>query len=1829
MPWWPLPRVAFAVCIYPFTPSGPNDLPLQIGDELYIIEQGGKAGDWYRGYLLAQPSILAGLTSSRGQSLEKRVFAGIFPGVCVEIREFLGGGTPEQQVPPEVKESRHAKKPSTIQRKPVPQKTAARESKSFEEEEVEDDAASENSLVASGRDEFDLSDAEPEKNDSAVDTSTAPIRELSPESSELRYHRPKDGRPRPPAPVPMLKISDESTIAKDEPLVDEISSCLREWQSTRLHELLLNREYRLLSQMSTLVNRLDSARRQLLHRILTDSELDRLREQAVWDLSRGNKLLSGGVIVRSRRHRGRILTSDDSAVETTKLQAMMSLLDEKPTHQADNKLLYHLFMDLKKFHTDTEQPTWLEIALFSKQQGQAPKLLTEVFSTDAKNKSGALQTLDGEQRTLFTDIAGSDVGEGSTEQSNVFLVMKMITSEPPYRRRPSARTPPSTSGGPPISGSHSRINSALRTASVRNPSGGRQSLMWGRKARKDSDQSSQRPGPSRAETTPSGNVSRVEVRDNAVDEAMKHQKPLKRVVAFGILNVSRHIKNMKPLDTRVQIRPVATLFEDGSLGDDDERQVALEAVGLVSPLRPVHTRGFVVLHLRSFQNASAADLIQRTPTLFHSISTSNRLGFAGAPRKPRNDIYLTLRKPNVLDGAVLSHPTDGNVPIPSDVGLANMILTLEVHRSDGRRIPNAIWPSSSRSGHDAWRTYATEQNASWNQTIRLSVDDDHIPGCHIVMSLAEGHLFPFALCWMPLWRNNAFMPDGSHSLLLHRYDDTTSAMRDGVGAYLNLGWQAPSRDEAVTGRLASLQVDTYLCSTSFSQDPNLVGLLHWNFKEQQIQDHMALLQNFHFVGEIETVKMLKDVFNALFGIMVEYSTSSEVSDVVFEHLVSVLGIAHDRRFDLQPIVDEYVKNNFRFPFAFPCLLQSWCNLLDDPANPSKSRQVRATLKVGAHLLKFMVKSRQQQVQKEAEIGISSHRPTFAKDLSPLFAAFENLIRNEHATLVGTKTLLVQNFHTILPELRSVMNSEEILTIASKFINCVSAEAKGKLILYELLLIQHISDADLFPAEDAQQEWISNIHDWLFPHWGTAETYTAQWRDQTRLCCSVIATLYDKYGSRTTMWIRKLIASYKVIQSMPRTSSHVFTPLFPTSYPFPSKTTKVDAKYDEALLEISALLSASSTLTAREYPKRTIEDLTEGLLGLLHVSKSILDSEAFPENWLSAHIYHHRSCLRFLQSLFEVLTTKFLPEPDDAENFNDALWRSYLELLIQLVSSKAIALETFSEQRRRAIWKICGDIREPGADLLLSSWQALGWESDTEMSRYGLSRVGGYQVSFTPGMIGYTIALCLNVHEGLRSKAIQILHSMIIGEWDLNASLDAIKSALITNIEKLYKTEKLHDGTTQKLFIEELRSCFMQSGSSSDEKLMTAMNELLYIGSELLERLVAVYSPDTPGGAHQIYQSMRLLEYFRALHEQDIYIQYIHRISDTHAENKDFLEAGLALQLHADVYIWDLDIPLNPLSEPALPAQSSFARKEHLCLQMIRYYEEARAWQHAIQIYDELAHEYEHYVYDFSKLARAQRAKAAIYDKIAKGDYPTSRFFRVQFRGLGFTTSVRDKQFIYEAEHNERLAAFTDKMQKQYPNAHMIGVDEPDEWEGQYLSIFAINPQRDLAHSSNRKPGIPQPIKDFFMSASPERFANTTRKHPGNASVRAQIQEKTVYTTAQVFPNIERRSEIVHVEVLKMPPEYIGTERAMRKTTELRGLTHQAQEGTETVMSALTDVLMHLVDESSPACIAAYWELLEDDLSEENSLEEETLWTKAPSKAVSTLNTVSILVSTNS
>ncbi|CAK7268918.1 Deoxycytidine kinase 1 [Sporothrix epigloea] len=1921
MPWQPLPHIAFAVATFPFAASHPEDLVLEIGDELYIIEETAD-GNWLRGYLLKPPSLLAGLTSVKGQTLEARVFSGIFPRSCVEVRELLG----ESDAGDEYEDN--------ASRNDLSEDGARTD---FSSGILISDSVKSGSAGRQGDqsreplNELKVNSAQGQRRTSRNSHQSKRARSAASLASQTRLSVPVKripNAPRPPAPVPMLKIGDETPTSASEPLIDEIASCLRQWHSTNLHELLLSRQYHKLETLSQLITTLSLARQQLLHNVLTNWEYRKLREKTVWDLVRVNKLCGGEVIVRDPVQRGRILTGDDSIIEITQLQSVMSMLNGPPQLPAEPAALHHLLVEVKGFAAARAEDTNLVLSLVGRVGGNLVRL-SEDYNINTPHGGSILSIAKGPaMRTLFTDLSSADIGESPAIDSELFIVVTVRSNQhTPVASLSNVGKPGSRSGTGSIghSSGMSSSGAGVPKAGNRPPvsSGNksvRRSLMWSGKntrmtfsrgndtPRLDSldELGEDRPGtsgapPSRDDhSQPPSTANSRSAGRSSLDGAAGQHITAERKIGVGVLKLNAIMKQQgDELEHVINIwapsdRTGASTEEQ--LGDDWEPLIQELMFSKSGHFEKSRDAKRVQVSFRAFDHQDADILIRDTPTLLSGISKTRKMGFSGAPTKPRSDIYVTLHDAMLSRHVLLSRYGTSPAALPSGMHGNNLQVTVEVRRASGQRIDNCIHPSSNGEALSTWRSLASEQKEGWRQTLRLTLEPEDVPTAHIVLFVADMPNPPFSVAYVPLWDQAAFVRDGSHSLLLYRVDENTVApqpstnLPPGRGGYLSLPWATKGRGDAqaeVTGPLATLRVETYLCSTVFSQDRVVLGLLKW--REGPKDTVPSLLQQLIFVPEIEVVKLLSDVLDALFAILVDYAGNDEYEDLIFTALVRVLDIVYDRRFNVGPLVDHYAENKFNYPFATPCLVRSFARLLAKPTEPQIARKLRATFKVLRHILKFITHARDQQRVKEARIGITSTSPGFTRHLQSIFKALEAMMRNSAPVLVGSQTLAVQHFHTWLPELSNLLSTEEILHIAIDFMDACSS-VKGKLVLYKLVLIINYSRLDIFSHPEQRSALSANTARWIAPHWGHRDEVTEQWKEQVRLCCSILASQIDDLGPEIPDYVPKILESYLAIQNsieMSATGAATVTSIastagikskrtklslpFPTQYPFPARSivspesdlkdstdrrpqttdqqsdqepVQQEPAFDEALVELSAILSALSNSPSGMQLELADGDIAIILENTLRVHMSILRGDAFPSTWLSMHIFYHKSIMQTLQYLAGILLDNFLPDPDDAESFNTELWKMLFTTLLTLMSSPSLALETFPEQKRRAVWKIAGDVREHGADLLRRTWEAIGWDATAdEQQRYGLSKLGGYQVQYVPSLVGPIVELCLSVHEGLRRMAVEVLQTMIASEWTLSEDLSIVQAEIIDFLDHYFKTKPLTESILQKLFVGELLERFAALANKPDEPLYVALRELIATIDEFLDLLVAVHggdgggavgsSPSTgslagaggvnggssaSGEASHLISRLRLMEFLRDMHKEEMFVRYVHQLASLQAALLNHTEAGLALRLHAELYEWDPLRMAPALLDPPFPAQSHFERKERIYFDIIKHFEEGEAWSSALAAYKELQVQYESNIYDFSKLARTERAIATVYETIAKSDRLVPKYFRVMFRGLGFPTSVRDKEYVYEGSPHERTSAFTDRMQEQYPAAQIVimpaasggggsriesglgaGAGKTatedmidDIVEGQFLVVSAISPHRDLRHQVFQRARVSQVVRDYLVSSHPQVFSTSLRRHT-TGPVAGHFVDKTTYTTAETFPTILRRSEIVAVGETRLSAKEAALERILRKTAEMTTVEKRVAEGDSSPETAqlLLDAISISVNPTSESGVASYRELI--------------------------------------
>lgn len=1757
MPWKPV-QIGFAIAVYPFQASEPDDLPLQIGDHLYIIEQGGHTNEWYRGYLVAPPSLLAGLTSDRGQQLEHRVFSGIFPRNCVEVREYLG--------------------------------------------EEENDARTNEDNDGSVPDDREDGEETPARRKSQIDRARRVSRRLSRKKStrslrktrSMQMHEepmPRDpNAPKPLAPVPLLRVGDETGLSAAEPLVDEIASCLREWHDAKLHEILLSRGYAQLAKVQELVRRVDNSRSQLMHDVLTERELEELREDTVWDLVAGNKMLNDEVIVRSSTEKGRLLTSQDSVIEMTKLQANMSILDRPPKPTTDKHTLHHVLVDVRNLVCDSDLPGSLHVSLYSKAYGDQPLPISESYVISVPVPVVPSQTPEDQSKTLFINLNNSDIGVGA-DMSSLFVVFKLLRDEPLRQLvhgQGMSHQPVSHQHKPSLLSNASADK--LSTMKSRRSVFGTQRRMPGRTA---SDAGVRPPTAQSQLSETDGRSSNNSVSDTS---SSRDLKTVRRTAGVGVVDITKLVQSNLSTETSVTLwTPSSTVDEDSEDWADVIRELTRSPAGGYSRISLM--KRFDVF-VRAFASPDLGLLIRNTPSLLHGVLTTPKLGFSGISSEKRSDIYLTLSDPRIPRGATLAHSKYGAVPLSQrcQTSLSNLQLTLEVRKANGERIDDCIFTAANHSGHTAWRTTGIERGETWGQTIRLAVPADQVPGSHVVMSIADSPNFPFALSWVPLWEFDAFVRDGEHQAALYVYDEYSSSIIGGKGAYLALPpWH--DRSDPAQMNAATVSIRTYLCSTEYSQDPTLLGVLQWrNYHGEQL---IELLERFAFVPEIEIVKLLGDVFGALFEILREYEGNERYENVIFHNFVVVLSIARDKRFELGSIIEEYAHTRHDWPEASQCLVRAYQRLVSSPMDPDSSRKLRATFKVGDQVLKLIVETTKQLTELDAETANGSlhdHRSDLRDELQRLFVAIMALMRNPMPVLLGTQTLLIQHYHTWLPELAPVMTPTEILEVATDLLDSC-AHAKGKMILYRLILIMHYSHLRVFQDPEASSMLVACTFRWLAPYWGHTNQVTEQWRNQVRLCCSVVAAQMEEFGEESCQYVPKLAESYLALQKVARTPKPVFSMLFPTTFPFPYKTTVQNLDVEEAMLEISALLASALTSDRKLYFDASQIDIPGVLLQALRVGQSVLSSEAFPQNWLSLLVSHHRCSVTALERISEVLVDTlpdiYAHDTSEAYEFDTVVWRAYFDTLFTALSSPALAMETFPEQKRRAVWKIAGDVRELGANLLKRSWDAIGWETDDETRRlHGFEKMGGYQVQFVPELVAPIVELCLSVHGSLRGVAIEVLRSMIVSAWQIDQDLSTIQSAMIDCLDKLCRTKSVTESVLQKTFVPELLAQFQPLRRTIEDSLYIAVGEMFEKIDSLLGMLANVHRGGAVSDASRLVDTLHLMEFLRDVQSEDAYVRYVHQLADMQTASGNVTEAGLALKMHADRYDWDTSLHLSELADPSMPSQTAFERKEAIYFQICSNFEKGRAWKQALAAYRELAVQYENTTFDFLKLARTQRAIAGIQERIAKGDRKNPRYFRVVYRGLGFPPSLRDKQFIFEGADTDRLAMFQDRMQQLHPAAKILRTDTEPDVEGQYLQIFAVSPNKDIEHAVYQRIKVSQAVREYNLISNPNRFATTARQPARDIPITEQVVEKMLYTTAEEFPTVLRRSEVVAIESVTLLPIEAAIERTTRKTQELLAMeSRMAAEPDDGTMARLTEDLLSSIDPDSDSSVARYRGLL--------------------------------------
>ncbi|KAG8760434.1 hypothetical protein FRC14_003131 [Serendipita sp. 396] len=1991
MVWKPLPVIVYGFAIHPLSSSStatsdPNQrapgrlstvleteheddanpyvVTLEVGDEVYAfeeyvepVENGEERDIWYRGYVVCSPRhplVTAAAAAADGVPVppptnvqaameEPQVFIGIFPASHIHVRDQLADA-----------EGRLQEVFNRINAGLDPYFSRDRPMETLREE---DEMPTPEIMDSRARKSIKLG-PRPEQGNSlrAPVPVTQPVRP----PSAMRSTSPLQ---KPAPPRPSLKSGDDTAAGATQPLIDEISSALREWHNL-LFTYLSRRDYKLFQTVRDHVEELHLGRRQLLAQTLSADETVNLRRECVNRLVRGNVAQNLDVIVRHPAWGG-LVTVDvegDSdprswvgAIPMYAMQVALAYVDANradvlsasrgsalgdianslvprttanasttpttaaftpdfpqfptsvssntgiPQSATTNEALhigtpsgghssakfFHVFLDLQAFVASPCSPGETAELYFSLYNKPDARFLTEEFcvilnhqgalarppsshSTGEPISAGGL----GKIRTLFTDLGAHDI------QESIYLVCRIVRNGSMKMSGISSSSgyPGGLHGSSMRRGSEAVLNTLSENEVLNGPLTAGVTGTPFTATFDGSNQFFRRPfGCAVLELT---QLSKWTIDRSEATMAKEHTLPIfvpTREVTFS------------------------TLHQAIIASDTAEFEKSPRADMLAVTIKMFH--------------GDAPTVIRENPSLLQDVPITSRLGFPDVvfPGDSRNEVYIKLWSGEFFSstntGSTTPRGLIGRVPSFAGAlsGARNVQVSIEVRHRSGAVLENVISPGSGEAPMTVFHSmvFYRNNNPTFGELIKLLVPAEIMSQCHLFFtfrhrnskegraSLApttggskhggeSGGERPFAYAYLPLFPDGrAFIQDGPHTLVLYKAEKLPHIPPDlyyGAPAYVSPGMRpeaVPVPAHLAKGAIPtfdSLVIRSFLCSTKITQNPELLGLLNW----EQLSDKNELrtiLSKFTFVSEVEIVKFLRDIFDSLFSVLIsKVNDTGDMDDLIFNALVTVLGIVQDRRFtNFQPVLDVYIDKHFTCAPAASKIIKSMNRLLAEPTGTATASPLRNSLKVWHYIFRFVIRARELQRIKEANVGsgatIEHFEQMFKKELTGHLSDVNKLMSTTRPeSIIGAQTLAIQHFASILPDLAKVFTTVELVSVATHFSNSMPIP-KGKLIIWKLIMYLQIVKGFLFENAQSRALLVESIVSWIKPyfgqydemlHVGQSDIETAKdaarisWLESTRLCITIVAVMLSQLQqglvNPATLADRKLLRqehdnveyvlslmprlldSYKEFQSpanakalertrSPATLVTVVPTVFPSSYPFSlisslppnpkssSQATGIqvfNCGLGEAAIVLLALILSS--------PRKHLIGFLEGILEIegqenfssllskiFKVGFSILNNDAFPKSWLNVNILAHKVLLKITDPISVLLMKHFIPDQKEAYQFNSNLWREGFTLLLKLLSSDQLVIEEFSPQKRRAVWRLAGDIRGEGAGILLRLWDALGWPESVSQNAGAVTRYGGFQVALN-SLVGNVLDLCLSHHDQLRNNAVHILYSMIVSEYHLSEHFNDIETELVNKLDALFMSDSKGDDISRAFFISQLRLLF--ESSNVEEQLRQRVSDFLDSVDLFLELLMNVR--ELPEGDEyqddRVIATLRLMNFIRRIGRDEIYIKYVHQLVNMHLQSQNYVEAALTLKLHADLYEWDLNSFVPPMVDLDLPQQSHFVRKETLCLLILDYLGKGKAWESAIEVCKELAFQHSEVTFNYHRLSEILLHQATLLEHIVTDQRYYSEYFRVAFYG-SFPVALRNKQFIYRGDVWEKYPAFCERMISKHPGAQLIkNSTEPSEeirfGTVLYIQCTQVTPEPDRSLPIFTNPDVPAAVRTYYEHSAINVFSCTRPfTKEGVPDEKPHFKdiwtEKTYFTTEESFPTVLRRSEVIEIQVVEISPLDNALLDVEQKTKELQVLEVKFSALSKTATSinatALSMALNSVVDTPPESGVPVY------------------------------------------
>ncbi|TPX60178.1 hypothetical protein SpCBS45565_g07576 [Spizellomyces sp. 'palustris'] len=1036
---------------------------LELGDTVHLLEE---CGSWYRGYVF--PTL----------SMESGSKLGIFPASHIYSRSLQDRGLANSnRVSACLPEPLPAPQPEielgkdTIPRRPSLSRT----------------------LTAP----LPLSSALPsiELLLSESSPSPSPKRPSQPQRP-LSYTAGYSTSPRRvahPIPAP-VRTNHETLTGLKEPLIDEIAAVLRDWGG-KLKSYLELQEYERFQRVHGMFNVLFQGRRTLLAQTLAQEELVRLRRTLIATMEEGNMYQNMDLLVR-HSEKGHLLSERNTTIINvyrmhlqlaerrrlgrdglrskgpTSPSSTIGNYIESPLTNTDLDVLAtkfaHLLVEVRSCDASMCLPGEYAEIRFSLYNSSDGRMVTEEFimKVDCTGKpvsDGAWAS--NKSRALFAELAFRDLTDSMYLVCRLIRVGKMNVSE------------------------------------------------------KESE---------KADRAGYGSVSSLHTSTSSLD------------IANGNPQNSPHYR--RPFGWAVAL--VGDLLKPAEAGNADVEKMKEIRMRIYVPSSESQFTSIcenIINRSGGYETSSRADSLHVTLRVFRGdLKAVTRTYPALLPQAtvtPRNGFYDVIL-PGVVRNSMYLTLVSGEFIQSRKPSIRNIQVTVQVRLTNGNPVEECISCGAGEGKRTYYDSIVFYHNTTpkWTETIRIDLPTELFEKAHVFFTFRHCSSSDkgdgkdrgernFAFAFLPLLRgNHMVISDSTHSLNLYKYDKRVAVssvyLTYPAGANLLVpAKQAPSSFDALTtaadamSKLPMLKdsvtIRTQLCSTKLTQNVSLHNFLHWRQGHQPVK---TVLREFILIGELEIIMFLPAILDSLFSILDAVAdgslgvSSQSVDDLVFSALVFILGIVVDKRFTShRAALDNYIRSTFSSERAWEILLRGFERLIKHPQDSGKGKELRSAIKVWSYLLRFAIRSnvistikgRKAHSQISGEIAnnqgdlVSSGRvaaPTseFIQSITSLFNAINQMMTlssPEH--IIGSQTLTLQHFASLLPDLVQVFPPPHLVNIAATFVDSVRSN-RAKLNGYKLLFVKELVKGFLF-ADDRSRgvvvncvcRWVGEwIREWL-------------------------------------------------------------------------------------------------------------------------------------------------------------------------------------------------------------------------------------------------------------------------------------------------------------------------------------------------------------------------------------------------------------------------------------------------------------------------------------------------------------------------------------------------------------------------------------------------------------------------------------------------------------------------------------------------------------------------------------------------------------------------------